>query len=182
MLLSQALALVNHQTERHPEKQATRQQTREKAGKKATVLTRDNDHDTSACESEYHPRTTRPESSGPSQAAGGNGQSNRQQREQSLTPAEFLWKNARHGEATFSTASVTNQTGSHQTVPHEPPAGSFLHPSLRLSPKVWLKTVANAKPATCQNQTLVKRKPIPKASSPLKDSPSATRAMPQACQ
>lgn len=43
-------------------------------------------------------------------------------------------------------------------------------------------TVANEKPATCQNHTLVTRKPTPKTSSPEKEQARAASAIPHACQ
>ena len=45
-----------------------------------------------------------------------------------------------------------------------------------------VKTVAKLNPATCQNQTLVSRKPTPKASSPANEAVRAARAIAQACQ
>ena len=50
------------------------------------------------------------------------------------------------------------------------------------SRKVSVKTVANAKPATCQNQTLVRRNPTPKASRPRKEQSRAASAMVHARQ
>jgi hypothetical protein len=50
------------------------------------------------------------------------------------------------------------------------------------SPKRCVKTLANENPATCQNQTLVTRKPTPSASRPLKEIASAERAIDQARQ
>jgi hypothetical protein len=44
-----------------------------------------------------------------------------------------------------------------------------------------LNTVAKLKPATCQNHTLVTRKPNPRTAKPPSDTRSAANAIPQAC-
>ena len=45
------------------------------------------------------------------------------------------------------------------------------------SPKRRVNTLAKENPATCQNHTLVKRTPTPRARRPLKDTTRAHRVM-----